>query len=52
MTRLRSYLLDPTVKPQTQTCRMKVWAHDNAFTIFWVTFINAIGWAVTVIQCS
>jgi hypothetical protein len=51
MSRLWHYLTDERVKPNTQTCRIKVWAHDNAFTIVWVTFINAIGWAVTVIQC-
>lgn len=49
--KLLAYLNDPNVTPATQTCRLKVWAHDNAFTIFWVTFINAVGWAVTVIVC-
>lgn len=45
------YLTDPSVKPRTQTCRLKVWAHDNAFTIFWITAMNTVGWIVTVIQC-
>lgn len=49
--RVRSYLFDQNIQPATQTCRVKVWAHDNAFTLFWI-----MGWAigeavVTVIVC-
>jgi hypothetical protein len=51
MKALTNYLLDPTVKPNTQTCRLKVWAHDNAFTVFWLTSMNGIGWIVTVLTC-
>jgi hypothetical protein len=50
--RLIHYLTDPTVHPATQTCRLKVWAHDNAFTVFWITAMNAVGWTVTVITCA
>jgi hypothetical protein len=48
---VKDYLLDPTVRPNTQTCRVKVWAHDNAFTIFWFSGMNMIGWFVTVLVC-
>jgi hypothetical protein len=46
-----AYLNDSTVKPGTQTGRLKAWAHDNAFTICWITAMNTVGWVVTVLQC-
>jgi hypothetical protein len=49
--RILDYLTDPTVQPQTQTCRLKVWAHDNAFTLFWISGLNVVGWIVTVLTC-
>lgn len=51
MKRLWQWLNDPQVAPNTKTCRLKVWAHDNAFTVLWLTGMNTIGWVVTVIQC-
>lgn len=51
MSRLWNYLVDPAVTPGTRSCRIKVWAHDHAFTVLWLTSMNAVGWIVTVIQC-
>jgi hypothetical protein len=52
MSKLWLYLTDERVKPRTRSCRVKVWAHDNAFTLIWITVVNAIGWIVTVVQCT
>ena len=49
--RLWRWLTDSSVKPGTQTCRLKVWAHDNAFTIFWITAMSVVEVVVTVVQC-
>lgn len=51
MRKIKTYLLDPSVQPNTQTCRIKVWAHDNAFTLFYISIVNALGWTITVISC-
>jgi hypothetical protein len=42
MKKVVAYLTDPTVKPATQTCRLKVWAHDNAFTMFWAQVVQIV----------
>lgn len=49
--KLWNWLIDPAVTPNTQTCRLKVWAHDNAFTMYWILAVNAVGWIVTVWTC-
>lgn len=51
MKRLWAWLNDPEVAPGTQTCRIKVWAHDNAFTMVWFSGMNIVGWALTVWLC-
>jgi hypothetical protein len=49
--RFFAYFTDGGVPLRTRTCRVKAWAHDNAFTLFWITAMNAVGMVVTVIQC-
>jgi hypothetical protein len=51
MSRLWAYLTQPEDAPQTQTCRIKRWAHDNAFTLCWISVMNVVGWFITIVTC-
>jgi hypothetical protein len=48
MSRLWAFLTAPEEAPKTQTCRIKRWAHDNAFTLYWahVIEIALLAWLV------
>lgn len=44
ISRAWKYLNDPAIVPRTASCRIKVWAHDNGFTVFWITL-----WALLIV---
>lgn len=50
MPRVIGYLTDPSVEPSTRTCRVKAWAHDNAFTLIWLHLIEIVLLIVLVLR--
>ncbi|MDQ5821956.1 MAG: hypothetical protein M3540_10995 [Actinomycetota bacterium] len=48
--RVKDYLLAEEHIEHQRTCRVKKWAHDNAFTLYWLHLIEIVLLVVLILQ--